>query len=104
MKLEAKAAPDKERQLEVRDRQLLTQHIVRVLADGALNFCSLVSRAGGAYPTEVLSVIQELTHQQTIAARGTYYTLVLGSAQVGDYSDAEQAREQRGVDHQDSLD
>lgn len=102
MKPGAKVGPDKERQLEVRYRQLLTEHIVRVLADGGLNFCSLVRRAGGAYPTEVLSVLQELTDQQMITARGTYYALVHEKAQSAANVDVEQAKDGTGVEHEDS--
>lgn len=104
MRQGAKAARVKERQLEVRYRQLLTQHLVRLLADGGLNFCSLVRRAGGAYPTEILSVLQELTQLRTIAACGTYYTLVQGSVQIGNCSDAKQAPQQISIEHQDSRD
>jgi hypothetical protein len=76
MRPNTKAARNKSTQPDFRYRQLLAQHILRFLwTGGDSNFCSIVKRAGGAYPSDVLSVLRQLTDQQKVVSRGGSYSL-----------------------------
>ena len=62
-----------------------------------------MSRAGGAYPTDVLSALQELKQEQILPVLSKVRTVVQDGVCGGSNVDVAQGKEHTGSEHQDSL-
>ena len=104
MRLNTKATQSKATQSEFKYRRLLAEHIVRLLRTGGdSNFCSIVKRAGGAYPSDVLSVLRELTDQQKVVSRGGLYCLPSSAGRGRGCFEGERTPEQIVVERKESA-
>jgi hypothetical protein len=103
MRLNTKATGNKAIQPEFKYRQLLARHIVRLLGVGGdSTFCSIVKRAGGAYPSDVLSLLRELTDRRKVVSRGGFYGLPNSAGRTHGCFEGERTPDQATVERKES--